>query len=89
MGNSVPARPPEKWRVKIEGVDEHVRVQKNHDLRVSSRSFSHVIVGCRGALRMATMQALLVMRVERLGFSSRTIKKRPSASQNTPALSKS
>ena len=46
----------EKRRVRIEGVDEYVGFQQNHGSRVSSRSFSHVIVGCRGALRIASIE---------------------------------
>ena len=46
----------EKRRVRIEGVDEYVGVQQNHGSRVISRSISHVIVGCRGALRMASIE---------------------------------
>ena len=48
-----------KRRVRVEGVDENIGVQKDHGSRVSSRSFSHVIVGRRGALRMASIHALL------------------------------
>ncbi|MBW1837324.1 MAG: hypothetical protein JRI99_10340 [Deltaproteobacteria bacterium] len=59
-----------KRRVRVEGVDEHVVVQKDHGSRVSSRSFSHVIVGRRGALCMACIHAFLLMRSARSGFSS-------------------
>ena len=46
----------EKRRVRIESVYEYVGVQQNHGSRVISRSFSHVIVGCRGALRIASIE---------------------------------
>jgi hypothetical protein len=78
-----------KRRVRVEGVDENIGVQKDHGSRVSSRSFSHVIVGRRGAFRMASIHALLLMRSARSGFSSLMSRKRPSAccwmSKTSPA----
>ncbi len=68
-----------KRRVRVEGVDKYVGVQKDHGSRVSSRSFSHVIVSRRGALLMAATHAFLLMRSARSGFSSRISRKRPSA----------
>ena len=67
VGDRLP-RPLAKRRVRVEGVNEHVGVQKDHGFRVSSRSFSHVIVGRRGALRMASRHALLLMRWVPSGF---------------------
>jgi hypothetical protein len=78
LNNRFPC-PLAKRRIKVEGVDEYVGVQQDHGSRVSLRSFSHVIVGRRGALRMTFMHALLVIRSARSGFSNRTSTKRPSA----------
>ena len=67
-------------RVRVEGVDKYVGVQKDHGSRVSSRSFSHGIVGRRGALRMASIHAFLVIRSACSGgFSSLISRKRPSS----------
>jgi len=73
------ACPIAKRRVRVEGVDEYVGVQQNHGSRVISRSFSHVIVGCRGALRIASIHAFLLICSLLFGFSSRINRKRPSA----------
>jgi class 3 adenylate cyclase len=77
-GNRLPC-PLAKRRVEVEGVDEHIGIQKDHGSRVSSRTFSHLIVGRRGALHMASIHALWLMRAVRSGFSSRMSRKRPSS----------
>ncbi|MGD8946782.1 MAG: hypothetical protein PVI62_08985 [Desulfobacterales bacterium] len=66
-------------RVRVEGVDEYVGVQKDHGSRVISRSFSHVSFGLSGALRIASIHAFLLIFALRFGFSSRINRKRPSA----------
>src|SRR5688572_8796197 len=70
--------PTAKRRPRVKGVDEHVGVQKDHGSRVSWRSLSQVIVDRRGALRMASIDAFLVIRTARSGFSRRISTKRPS-----------
>lgn len=71
--------PAAESRVRIKGVDKRVGVQKDHRSRVSLRSLFQVIVGRRGALRMASKHAFLLMPSARFGFSRRVRIKRPSA----------
>ena len=74
------ASPTAERRVFVEGVDEDVGVEEYLDSRVSSSSSSQVIVGRRGAARMASRHSARLSRSPCSVFSSRTSTKRPSDS---------
>ncbi len=65
--------PIAKRRVRVEGVDEYVGVQKDHGSRVISRSFSHVSVGLQWSLAHSFHTCLFAHSFGYVsGFSSRS-----------------
>ena len=70
--------PGAEWRFGVEGVDQDVGIEQNHDSRVSSRSRSQDMVGRNGASHIASRHASRLMGPGASGFVSRTRMKRPS-----------